>query len=148
MIEQEKFIEVAKKKAIIKQLENEVSSIEQELKRTFSSDVMSFFISKGYELEKLATYRSDLRFKNLRQINEKSTFTNGYEPTYKIAGKNYLTVKFQWKLSKNSTHSQIYWYPEKQTLEDFYKRRLKKTLVLPIKVERKNKLTKIQNENL
>lgn len=149
-MENDKFIEISKKKAIIKQLQNEVDEVEKELRKTFSSDVKSFFLLKGFEFKHAEDKYRNLDYENifinLRQIDEKSTFRKNYEPSYYIAGKNNLIVRFEWYLNKNSSSSQIYWYPEKQSLEDFYNRRLKKTLILPIKVERKNKLNKIINQ--
>jgi hypothetical protein len=149
-MDNEKFIEVAGKKAIIKKLSDEVKIIEDKLRLTFGEDVKNFFILKGYEFEdrnKKSYYSNTERFKNLRQVNEKNIFTPGYEPVYTIAGKNRLVIRFEWRLKKNSSYTSIYWYPEKQTLDDFYKRRLKKYLILPIVVERKNKLNKIKEDN-
>lgn len=140
----ERFIEVAKHKAIIKQLQSEVDAHETEIKKTFADDVKLFFISKGYEFETSKNNHYEQRFLDLRQINDKNTFRRGREPKYYIAGKNNLIVRFEWSLSKNSGGSQIYWYPEKQTLEDFYNRRLKKTLILPIKIERRNKIKNLE----
>ena len=88
--------------------------------------------------------RNENNFINLREIDKRSTFRVGREPKYYISGKNHLTIRFEWHLKCNSSVSQVYWYPEKQTLEDFYNRRLKKTLILPLKVERKNKLEKLK----
>lgn len=147
MNNEERFIEIAKNKAIIKQLQSEVDKNEEENRKTFSDDVKNFFISMGYEIEPGDKYHSNkYKFLNLRQIDENSTFNPGREPIYYIAGKNGLIVRFEWKLIKNGGSSQIYWYPEKQTLEDFYKRRLKKVIVLPIKAERKLKILKL-NDN-
>ena len=119
-MDREKFILVAKNKAIIKQLQAEVDEHEKELRKTFSSDVKQFFLSKGFEFKQIEDkYRNpDYKntFINLRQIDDKSTFTNYRgEPKYYIAGKNNLIVRFEWSLKKNSGSSQIYWYPEKQT---------------------------------
>ena len=148
-MDREKFILVAKNKAIIKQLQAEVDENENELRKTFASDVKQFFLSKGFEFKHIEDkYRNpdyENVFINLRQIDDKSTFTSYRgEPKYYIAGKNNLIVRFEWSLKKNSGNSQIYWYPEKQTLDDFFERRLKKTLILPIKIERKNKLSKLE----
>jgi len=147
-MDREKFILIAKNKAIINQLQAEVDEHENELRKTFASDVKQFFLSKGFEFKQIEDkYRNpdyENIFINLRQIDDKSTFKSYSEPKYYIAGKNNLIVRFEWSLKKNSGSSQIYWYPEKQTLDDFYERRLKKTLILPIKVERKNKLSKLE----
>ena len=141
MINSERFIEVAKKKGIIEQLQKEVNKIEIEIRETFADDVRKFFLSKGYEIED--SRYGEKKFINLRYLDENSTFDR--EPIYKIAGQNKLIVRFEWRRKKNISMSQIYWYPEKQTLEEFYNRRLKKTLILPIRIERRNKLNKINN---
>lgn len=147
MNNEERFIEIAKNKAIIKQLQSEVDNNEDEIRKTFSDDVKNFFISMGYEIESGDRYHRDKqKFLNLRQIDDNSIFNPGREPVYYIAGKNSLIVRFEWKLMKNGGSSQVYWYPEKQTLENFYKRRLKKVIVLPIKAERKLKILKL-NDN-
>ena len=52
---EEKFIEIAGKKVIIKKLQEEVKEVETELKKTFEADVKNFFISKGYEFEEFYT---------------------------------------------------------------------------------------------
>lgn len=145
MLDYEKFIEIAKKKSIITQLQNEIYDVENELIKTFAEEVKNFFLSKDYELVSNQKNSYNMIFLNLRQVDEKNTFYNGSEPRYYIAGNNSLIVRFEWHLIKNSGRSQIYWYPEKQTLDDFYNRRLKKVLILPIKVERKNKLNNIIN---
>jgi len=143
---EEKFVEIARKKAIIKQLQGENAEQEKEIRKTFNEDVKKFFLSKGYEFEEVSSsYRGEKnKFKDLRQLNENNTFKETFEPCYYIAGKNKLTIRFEWSLVKNFNRTQTYWYPEKQTLEDFYNRRLKKVLVLPIKVERNLKLKKIR----
>jgi hypothetical protein len=148
MRNEELFVEIAKKKVIINQLQNEVNISEKEIKTTFYSDVYEFFISKGYEFEEKVKndYSGFHRFKEPRQKDEKSTFNSSGKPRYKI-GKTGLIVRFEWHLEKNSNWTSVYWYPEKQTLEEFYNKRLKKTLVLPIKIERKNKLDNIKKNN-
>ena len=103
-----------------------------------------FFLSKGYELVNSSKYTTkDKKFLNLRQLNKQNIFDPGCEPKFAIAGRNNLIVRFEWSLVKNTCSTQIYWYPWKQTLEDFFNRRLKKVLILSIKVERKNKLNMI-----
>lgn len=139
-----KFVEAEIKKQTIKKLEEEINEIETKLRKTFADDVLNFFISKGYTVNKGRYEPLRFHFDNLRQIDEKNTFEQYSTPEYYIAGKNKLVVRFEWHLKKNISLSQIYWYPAKQTLDDFYNRRLKKVLILPITVERKNKLEKLE----
>lgn len=136
------FVELANKKAIIKQLSKEVDALESMIKPTFMADVIEFFVSKGYKLERKSRYGETYQFVDIRQINENNTFDRT-TPQLMLSGRNCLTIKFQWKLKKNHNMTQLYWYPEKQTLADFYNRRLKKVLILPIKAERNEKLKKI-----
>lgn len=144
------FQELAKKKATIKQLQEEINKTEKILQQTFLPDVEKFFLDKGYDIidRPKTTFhyvKGTKIFNNVRQIDEKSTFKPGYEPCYIPAGKNKLVIKFEWWLQKNYNISSIYWYPEKQTLEDFYKKRLKKYIKLPIKKERQLKINKLNN---
>lgn len=145
-----KFKELAIKKSTIKQLQKEINETEEILRKTFLTDVENFFIQKGYDIQDIQKtnfhyLKGTKIFKNLRQIDENNTFKQSYEPCYIPAGKNKLIIKFEWWLQKNNNITSIYWYPEKQTLEDFYQRRLKKYLKLPIKKERQLKINKLQN---
>lgn len=137
------FVEIGKKKEIIRQLTKEVNDAENMIRPTFMADVVDFFISKGYKLEARNKYNNSYKFADVRQVNESNIFDDRYSPEFMLSGRNNLVIKFTWKLKKNWNESKVYWYPEKQTLEDFYNRRLKKTILLPIAVERKNKLNKL-----
>lgn len=138
----ERFVEIGKNKAIIKKLQSEVNAYEKENLLTFEDDVKNFFLVKGYEFDTADRYKN--KFINLREVDDKNTFKPYSKPYYYITGKNKLIIRFEWSLKKNSNVSKIYWYPEKRTLEDFYEKRLKKVLILPLTVERKNKLKKLK----
>lgn len=140
---EDEFVELGKKKEIIKKLTKEINDAENMIRPTFMADVIDFFISKGYKLESKSRYNNNYKFADVRQISEATTFDERYTPEFMVSGSNGLVIKFTWKLKKNYNESKVYWYPEKQTLEDFYNRRLKKTILLPIAVERKNKLNKL-----
>jgi hypothetical protein len=138
----ERFIEIGKRKEIIKQLQSEVDAYEKENKLTFKDDVRKFFLDKGYEFNSDDRYKNE--FINLRQVDDKSTFRRTL-PCYYIAGKNDLIIRFEWWLLKNGNRSTVYWYPEKKTLENFYEKSLKKVLILPLSVERRDKLKKLRS---
>lgn len=143
MMYEDEFVELGKKKEIIRQLTKEINDIENKIRPTFMSDVVDFFVNKGYKVELKGRYGSVYRFTDVRQVNDNNTFDDRYSPEFMLSGRNNLVIKFTWKLKKNWNSSKVYWYPEKQTLDDFYNRRLKKTILLPITVERKNKLNKL-----
>ena len=138
----DRFIEIGKRKAIIKQLQSEVDTYEKENRLTFSNDVKNFFLSKGYEFDDTDRYKN--KFINLRQVDERNTFGPYHTPMYYIAGKNKLIVRFEWHLKKYCNRSSTYWYTEKKTLNDFYEKSLKKVIIVPLTVERRNKLNKLK----
>jgi hypothetical protein len=152
MRDEDKFVELVEKKKVINKLQSEVDAIETEMRKTFSEDVFQFFLDKGYEFEEVKSHYSStrLKFKILRQVDKKSTFKQGYEPSYVIDGKNKLIVRFEWWLQKNGTseYTSMYWYPEKQTLDTFYNKRLKKYVKLSLKTERKQKIEKLNSNEV
>jgi len=137
-------------KEIVKQFKElavkkqEVKDIELQIRNTFADEIQKFFADKGYPFEEYqSSYSPMVRYyRPVKRDSDKfgfmgydhgnpelKTFARCYFPTYTIKH-NTLTVVFNWWKLPNVNITDIWWNPEKETLEELYNRTLKKILKL------------------
>lgn len=132
-----KFKELAIKRSKINEMEKYIHTV-------FADEILKFFIEKGIEFEELKSgYTENVRrFQPVKKDSEKfgfqgyshgdpelKTFSKCYFPVYYIK-RNTLLVYFNWWKLPNLNMTVVWWNPEKETLEEFYERKLKKVLIL------------------
>jgi hypothetical protein len=136
-----KYAELKRKKMIIEQFQVGINLCENDIKTIvsdiFNNDLREFLLSKGYELENAGFPCQKIIIRNLR----KELFR---QVPYFALSETGQTIKFFWWYDNYHSNS-IYWRPSEMSLDNFYNRKLKKILLLPIKVERKNKINQIKN---
>jgi hypothetical protein len=136
-----KFKEIATKRTEIEEMEKYIHTV-------FADEILKFFTEKGIQFKEVTSgYGEYMRcFTTVKRDSEvfghKSyqaapanvtpvlkTFTKCNFPTYYVK-QNSLIVYFSWQKVKNLKYTELWWNPEKETLEEFYNRKLKKVLIL------------------
>lgn len=126
----------------------ELIEMEKYIHTVFADEIFKFFVDKGFPFEEYQSFYSpDVRyFRTVKRESElfghKSyqaapayvtpvlkTYTKMNFPTFEVK-RNTLKVYFHWQKVVNRNYTEVWWNPEKETLEEFYERKLKKVFKL------------------
>lgn len=128
---------------VIKEKKEEAEKLEKQIQPVFENLVIEFFKEKGFMFETRDPYYEEYdpprkyfylpekKYPNFVMMpwGGKST-KKMYLPPVMITDRIRMSVRFEWQKTGNVSQTKVYWHADKESLEDFYKRKLEKTFNL------------------